>query len=417
MTSTFNHPRFRLPVVAAAAIAVVATLATPATAQSEGDQTQGIVLQLEDPAAIDRLETDFELRIASGLVPSRGLYLVTAQEPPAKSSELKKLAKEVAKDDDVAWAEVESSEESPEDDRFHAWPEGDPSDRDDDPGEWLEQADLEFLQLEEVHRRSTGAGVTVAVLDTGVDMDHPYLADHLAPEGHYDFLDDDGDPSEETDGLDDDDSGRVDESFGHGTHAAGLVALIAPEADIVSYRVLNADGVGNPYLVGLAVHEAIDAGVDVINLSFGMDKTPKSKFLRNAFKRAKKNNVIVVAAVGNRAGKYKRFPASESDVIGVAAAGRGHLTLARFSNFGKPAMVAAPGEDIVSTLPGGGFGAWSGTSMAAPIVSGQAALLRERHPDVKLKKVTEMVGKSTSKMEGKNKVEKGLIDILRSLDD
>lgn len=408
--------RLRLLIVTAAVIAVVTTLATPAAAQDEAEQ-QRIVVQLEDPTAIGRLLTDYEIRIASPLVPSRHIYVVAPQVPLEKSSDTKKLAKELAKDDDVTWAEVESSEGSPEDDRFHAWPEGYPSDRRNDPEAWLAQPGIGFLQLETVHRRSTGAGVTVAVLDTGVDMDHPHLADHLAADGHYDFLDDDDDPSEELDGVDDDNNGHVDESYGHGTHAAGLVALIAPDAEIVSYRVLNSDGTGNPYLVGLAVHEAIDAGADVINISFGMDKSPKSKFLKEAFKRAKKNDVIVVAAVGNNGGKYKRFPASQKDVIGVAAAGRGNRMLARFSNFGKPALVAAPGEDMVSTLPGGGFGAWSGTSMAAPVVSGQAALIRERHPEAKLKKVAERVGKSSSKMEGKNRADKGLINILGSLDD
>jgi subtilisin family serine protease len=103
-------------------------------------------------------------------------------------------------------------------------------------------------------------------------------------------------------------------------------------------------------------------------------------------------------------------------VIGVAAAGRGGLVTG-FSNYGKTALVAAPGQDVVSNLPGGGFGAWSGTSMAAPIVAGQAALVQEANPGTNTKKVIEIVGRSSTKIRGGHKIDKGLIDILRSLDD
>jgi subtilisin family serine protease len=401
---------------AVAAFLLLLTMATPAGAEESSDQP-AIAVRLADSSALDRLVDQHDLEVISALVPSRGLYLVRPTDGTKKSGDLKKSAKKLSKDDDVAWAEVETDDDDPEDDRFHAWPQGTPIDPSSDPESWLKQDGLGYLRLDDVHQRATGEGVVVAILDTGVDFDHPHLQGHLASSGHFDYIDDDAVPQEEADGLDSNNDGHTDESYGHGTHAAGLVALVAPEARLVSYRVLDSDGVGNPYVVATAVNDAIDSGVDVINISFGMDGKPKSKVLKEAFKRAKKNNVVVVAAAGNRNTKSDHFPAQEKEVIGVAATRRGNDELAWFSNHGKPAMVAAPGEDIVSTLPGGGFGAWSGTSMATPIVAGQAALVRGVYPDVKLKKVTERVGKSSSKLKGKRKIEKGLIDILGSLDD
>lgn len=417
MTSRRWKLTSRITSVAVAALVLVA-VATPVSAggPKPGDPTT-IVVQVHDSAALSDLQADHRLDVVESLVPDRGLFVVGPDGEPMKESDLKKLAKELAKDDRVAWAEVEVDDVGVTDDRFHAWPRGRPHLDDDDADDWARQDSLDYLDLDRVHLRSTGTGVVVAVLDTGVDMDHPYLADHLAVDGHYDYLGDDHDPTEETDGVDDDGDGEIDEAFGHGTHAAGLIALVAPDAEIRAYRVLDADGGGDPYVVALALNDAIDDGADVINLSFGRGFKPKSKYLKEAFKRAKKENVTIVAAAGNGGRKDdSHYPAREKDVIGVAASMRDNSAVAPFSNFGKPSLVAAPGDGIVSTLPGGGFGAWSGTSMAAPIVSGQVALVRSDDPDLDAKKVIEVVGKSARKLPGKRKIEKGLIDILRSLE-
>lgn len=420
MTAKEQKKLATISMATASALAALAGTATPAGAAGTApDPRPGIVVDLVDGANVESLQADYGLTVEEPLVPSHGLYLMASTERPDKPGDGEKLAKELvkqlAKDARVDWAEVETQDDDATDDRFHAWPDGQPEPVGDDVGDLASQDALSYLKLDEVHNESTGRGIVVAILDTGVDADHPNLAGHLAPAGHYDFLDDDDNPGEATDGLDDDGDGFVDEAHGHGTHAAGLVAIVAPDAKILSYRVLDADGVGNPYVVALAIHDAIDSGAVVINISFGMGTKPKSKFVREAFKRAKKNNVVVVAAVGNEGSEDGHFPAHEKDVIGVAAIGRGNLDIASFSNYGKPALVAAPGEDVVSTLPGGGFGAWSGTSMAAPIVSAQAALVLEDRPDAELKKVRDIVGKSSRKMNSRRKIEKGLIDILESL--
>ncbi|MEL7157941.1 MAG: S8 family serine peptidase [Actinomycetota bacterium] len=414
----------------ARAIATISTLAlltgvlaVPAAADS-GDDEATIVVRFEDRSPSTALLDEHGIRLVEPLLESQGIWLVEpVQVTPAESGKKKpkvrkpkKVAKELAKDDRVVWAELDGADDDPEDDRFHAWPEGVPINVGTDPQSWVDQPDLAYLQLDRVHQRSTGEGIVVAILDTGVDLDHPALQSHLGS-GHYDYVDDDADPSEQGNGIDDDGDGRADESYGHGTHAAGLVALVAPDAEILVYRVLDADGRGHPLVIAQAIEDAVAAGADVINISFGMEGKPKSKVLRAAFKTARKNEVSIVAAVGNDSRKGHQYPAEDSEVLGVAAMARGNNDLADFSNYGKPAIVAAPGEEIVSTLPGGEYGAWSGTSMATPIVSGQVALVRSGSEEWKAKKVVEIVGKSATKIKGKRKIEKGLIDILSSIEE
>lgn len=416
-----------------ACLVVLTAVAAPASAKSEDDHAvlghmlpteeaeSEIVIKIDAGVDLGELQLEHRMRVVRSLLPSRGLYTVAPMllSQAKDDKKMKDLQKKLEKDRDVVWAELEESHGNLEDDSFHAWPDGLPIAVGGDPQTWLDQPNLDFLRLGEVHRQATGQGVTVAVLDTGADMKHRHLVDHFASGGHYDYIDDDANPMEETNGRDDDGDRRIDESYGHGTHTAGLVALVAPDADLLVYRVLDSDGSGNPYVVAEAIRDAIAAGADVINVSFGMDGKTKSKVLKDAFKSAEKSNVAIVAAVGNQGSKSERFPSREKSIIGVAAMANGNADLADFSNHGKASMVAAPGEDVVSTLPGGGFGAWSGTSMAAPIVAGQVALVRGNDPDRQIKKVIEIVGKSSDKIKvkSKRKVEKGLINILQSVED
>ncbi|MGB5759044.1 MAG: S8 family serine peptidase [Acidimicrobiales bacterium] len=402
----------KLALAVVAGITVTAGSVAPVAAGSNDEQGP-IVVKLAEGADLTSLTGRVGVASVETLVASRGLYQF---ELGAEGRKSKDLAKDMAKLPGVEWAEPVEAGGAVEDDRFHAWPYGLPGESSEDQTIWLHQPNLDFLRLDEVHRRADGSGVSIAVLDTGVDLDHPSLAAHLAadPDRHYDFVDDDPLPMEEANGVDDDGDGRVDESFGHGTHTAGLVALIAPRAELLIYRVLDDDGSGNPYVVAEAIDEAVAAGADVINLSFGMDGKPKSKVLKEAFKNAAEAEVVIVAAVGNNSDDGDRFPTGQKNIIGVAATADGDAFLAGFSNYGKRAMVAAPGVDIISTLPGGGFGAWSGTSMAAPIVTGQAALIRSDQPDLKAKKVGDLIGKSARKLRGNHKIDKGVIDILAS---
>ena len=266
-----------------------------------------------------------------------------------------------------------------------------------DAGVYGTQWAQNMIRLPEAHTVSRGAGITVAVLDTGVDFTHPMLAGRLV--NGYDFVDNDNDPSEV--GV-----YGVNHSYGHGTHVAGLVALAAPDARIMPLRVLDADGVGDVWRLAKALvyaldpdgNPATDDGATVINLSLSMVK--RSSLLRDVLRAATcpRNDApsnelpcilsggrgaVVVIAAGNNGNSTAQYPAGDS-IAGSLAVGASTQAdqVAAFSNYGSWVAVAAPGENILSTVPGGGYGTWSGTSMAAPLVAGEAALIRAVNPQM-----------------------------------
>lgn len=272
------------------------------------------------------------------------------------------------------------------------------------------------LRLPEVGRIATGAGVRVAVLDTGVDATHPALVGHLDP--GYDFVDGDADPSEQ--------GTRLDAAFGHGTHVAGIIARIAPAARIIPMRVLDPQGGGDTWAIGEALLRAVDPdgnpatddGAHVINLSLGstgrtrwMDAlahlaqcgvaaaddpvTDQSDAGYNADRErcSRSAGAVIVAAAGNDGSNSLRiYPAAEGayGLVSVAA-GRADGRLAGFSNSGNWIDLAAPGDALTSAVPGGGYGTWSGTSMAAPVVSATAALVRQIAPTLPTEEVKRCV--------------------------
>src|SRR5207248_7691126 len=138
-----------------------------------------------------------------------------------------------AKSDAVVYAEADEPADLA-DTRFHAWPDGDPDDAGTDPSVWSAQPAAATLALTDVHELSTGAGTTVAVLDTGVDPAHPALAGRLGP--GWDYVDDDAQPQDVATGADGNGNGITDEAYGHGTFVSGVLALVAPQARILPYR-------------------------------------------------------------------------------------------------------------------------------------------------------------------------------------
>ncbi len=281
----------------------------------------------------------------------------------------------------VAYAEVNLVAEPPEDSGRVLWSAGEGSTQ--YYGQW---APLK-IRLPEAHTVTRGAGSTIAVLDTGVDFTHPQLAGHLVP--GYDFIDNDNDPSEV--GVYGEDRG-----FGHGTHVAGLAALVAPEAKILPVRVLNEHGEGSLWTLAEGLIYAVDPdnnpatndGADIINLS--LTTIERSRLIKDILRAVTcqdaaspdafpciRPGVVIIASAGNNGSSDLEYPAAEP-VSGLLAVGASTEfdTLATFSNFGSWVEIAAPGEYVLSTVPGGGFGTWSGTSMAAPLVAGEAALVR-----------------------------------------
>lgn len=243
-----------------------------------------------------------------------------------------------------------------------------------------EQYALGALHLPAAWTRSQGEGAVVAVVDTGVDLDHPDLVDHLLP--GVDLIDGDDEP---------------DDPNGHGTHVAGLVAAVggngigitgaAPEAHLLPVRALRADGAGSARTLADGVDWAAAHGADVINLSVGgaglapalFENGPLSLSVRNAASRG----VVVVTAAGNDATDEDAYRPTTPALVVNASGPSG--APAPFTTFGDPSALAAPGVDVVSTAPEGPSARWptgtdgyepmDGSSMSAALVSGVAALL------------------------------------------
>lgn len=226
---------------------------------------------------------------------------------------------------------------------------------------------------------STGRGVTVAVIDTGIACEKfgPYdKATDLAETrcvGGYNFVEK---------------STHANDDHGHGTHVAGTIAQstnnglgaagLAFDARLMPVKVLTADGWGTTSDVADGIRWAADNGAQVINLSLGGPRN--SRILQRAIDHAKKKGVIVVAAAGNSAGPVG-YPGGSEGVIGVSALDASDR-LAWFSSRGPGVDLAAPGVDVVQqTICNGGrdrcerFPSYNGTSMASPHVAGAAALL------------------------------------------
>ena len=240
--------------------------------------------------------------------------------------------------------------------------------------------------------------VVVAVIDSGIDLDHPDLKDSLwtnkkesngVPgtdnDGNgykndvhgYDFFYGKGDPTDET---------------GHGTHCAGIIAAqrdsngvvgVAPKVKVMALRFIGPDGTGATSDAIDAIYYAIKMGAKVISASWGGEGY--SSYLAQAVEDAQKAGVIFVAAAGNDGNDTSRrpfYPGSHEGVISVAASGATDL-LSDYSNYGKTSVtIAAPGDDIFSTYLDQGFESLSGSSMAGPQIAGAIALAISKNKSV-----------------------------------
>lgn len=249
-----------------------------------------------------------------------------------------------------------------------------------------------LLGITIAQQRSTGRGVVVAVVDTGIDATHPQLAGKVLP--GFNFRTNSTDTADVGDGVDNDGDGSPDESVGHGTFVAGLVSRVAPEALLLPVVVLDDEGFCSVYDVAKAIFYAIDRGVEVINVSIG--STYDGAVLEEALMEAQSRGIVVVGAAGNINADRREFPASEDDfAFGVAALDELSIK-APFSSYAKQTFLSAPGtskplggnpnvldpnRSIYSLIPNSGYAAWEGTSLSAPLVSGAAALIRAQHPE------------------------------------
>jgi len=277
--------------------------------------------------------------------------------------------------------------------------------------EYSRQWNLPMLQTPAAWEASTGAGVIVAIIDTGIDANHLDLKNNILSDG-YDFISDtnSGNDSDNEPGMDANpqDTG----TFFHGSHVAGIVAAeanndtgvagVAYNASLMPLRVLGVDNSGTNSDIANAILYAAgldnDSGTfpvkkaDIINLSLGGDD--ESIVLKDAIDKALEEGVIIIAAAGNDSTSNAFYPAAFEGVIGVSSV-TDHKTLSTFSNFGTYIDVTAPGgtglgdalldgfqDGILSTLYASEYVEYVGTSMATPHVAAVAALMKSVKPDL-----------------------------------
>jgi subtilisin family serine protease len=228
---------------------------------------------------------------------------------------------------------------------------------------------VDRIDAEYAWAASTGLGVNVAVIDTGIDRDHPDLADNIA--GGVNYVG--------TARWKPVNPNKWDDGNGHGTHVAGIIAAldndigvvgVAPEASLYAVRVLGNSGSGYVSDVVAGLEWAILNDMDICNMSLGTNTSVQS--LREACDAAAAYGLLLVAAAGNDGGAVD-YPAAYSSVIAVAAVDNSD-TRPSWSSYGPSVELAAPGVDVYSTWKGGGYKTIGGTSMAAPHVAGTLAL-------------------------------------------
>ena len=221
---------------------------------------------------------------------------------------------------------------------------------------------------------SRGEGINIAVIDSGCDIEHESLKDNIVAVRNF------TDEDKKNPNI-------VIDRVGHGTHVAGIIAAngsnnsivgVAPWSNLYILKAIDGSGSGKVRWVINAINYAVEKKVDIISMSLGMaNDDPK---LEKAIKHAINNNILVVCAAGNEGdGNAEAFeysyPASYVDVISVGAVDKKGVP-ADFSNSNLVVDLVAPGVDVVSTYPNNQFASLSGTSMAAPHVTGSLALLK-----------------------------------------
>lgn len=302
------------------------------------------------------------------------------------------------------------------------------------PSNYTNQAAAGIIRLNDARTATslTGAGIVVAIIDTGADPNQPVLAPVLVPgfdftrniAGFSEFADLDPTLAAKLqqstttilDGssvqpvsastaviLDQSTTTILDQStttildssypeFGHGTMVAGVVHLVAPAASIMPLKAFRADGSSNLSDIIDAIYYAANHGANVISMSFDMPQA--SAALQTAIQYALNKNVAVIAASGNDGLKTLVYPASFGGVMGTGSTTNAD-TISTFSNYGSGVvMFAAPGEGVITTYPAGSFAAAWGTSFSTPMVAGSAALVLQARPTSKPGDITNALSKA-----------------------
>jgi subtilisin family serine protease len=318
------------------------------------------------------------------------------------------------------------------------------------PDWYWSQPALKLIGADQVRLQTTGTGIIIADINSLTDYSHPALRGHLIagydfvlsrPSGFSldqssasfldqssaSFLDQSGasflDQSSAS-FLDQSSASFLDQSsasfldatnpaHGHGTLVAGILVAVAPGAMIMPVRAFDDHGQSDQFTIAKAIRWAVDHGADVINMSFGTDSD--SKVLKDAIEYASRNGVTLIGSAGNENSQAAQFPAAYDKVVSVAATDLWDMKTS-FSNYGGSIDVAAPGSAIIAPYPGGYYAVVAGTSFAAPLVSGEAALLLSYRQKQNVK---DPIKKGTIKIDQRNpgrKMGEGRISVPAALD-
>ncbi|WNO71946.1 type VII secretion-associated serine protease mycosin [Streptomyces sp. AM8-1-1] len=286
---------------------------------------------------------------------------------------------------------------------------------------------LQRVLLDELWKQSTGKGVQVAVIDTGVDTRNPQLKRAVDAKKGMNLL-----PAKNKKGekIDRGASNGTTDTVGHGTKVAGIIAArplkgtgvvgLAPAATIIPVKQNDAEGNGTAASLASAITRSVAAGADVINISQDTaDAVEPAPALKQAVDAALDEDVVVVASAGNDGlgGNVKKtYPASYPGVLAVASSDRNNERAA-FSQSGDFVGIAAPGVDMVTTVPGKGHCADNGTSFSAPYVAGVAALIKSKHGDWTQKQIVAQIQQTAERSTpGHDRlVGWGVVDPVRAL--
>jgi subtilisin family serine protease len=256
--------------------------------------------------------------------------------------------------------------------------------------------------------------IKVAIVDTGVDYNHPDLKNRVLRELGYNFINNSRDV--------------MDDNW-HGTHVAGIIAAEADNnigitgivgkanVKIIPIKALDSNGQGSSDIIAKGIKYAADTGADIINFSVGFDV--KDAYIGEAIKYAKSKGVLVIVSSGNN-GRNSDYtsPAGDEGAYTISSVNIDNQ-VSVFSNFGSSVKLAAPGEEILSTVPGGGYEYRDGTSMAAPLVAGVAAMVKAQNPMLTADEIENILSSSAVDiMENGSDIYTGygIIDSYRALD-